>query len=302
MPAPLSAPVSANISAAEDPPTEPGEWGLEALRGEIDRIDAGLHKLLIERAEVVARLARQRLKTGIALRPGREAEIIRRRLAQHHGELPAATIVRIWRELLAGTTLMQGAFSVAVCEADAGGGYAALAREHFGALTPLRSHRSPARTIAELGTAAAVAVLPFPADGDQAGGWWQTLSGRESPRAHIVARLPFWTPRPEGSPPLSALVLSTSQPDPSSNDRSLFSVAFPPELSRARLIAALQAAGFIPGMVLIERDRAAGLARALAEVAGFVAADDARLKRFEFLAEPPLLLGAYAVPEAPKAR
>ncbi len=292
----------ASVPAADDQPTEPSEWGLEALRGELDRLDEGLHKLLIERSEVVARLARQRLKMGTALRPGREAEIIRRRLAQHHGPLPSATIVRIWRELLAGTTVMQGAFLVAVCEADGVGGYAALAREHFGALTPLRVHRSPARAIAELATGAAVAVLPFPAEGDQVGGWWQTVGGRESPRAHIIARLPFWAPRPEGSPPLSALVLSASPPDPSSNDQSLLGLAFPPELSRARLIAALQAAGFVPGMVLIERDRAAGLARALAEVAGFVSEEDPRLSGLDLLAEPPLLLGAYAVPEGPTLR
>jgi len=292
----------ASVPAADDPPTEPGAWGLEALRGEIDRLDEGLHQLLIERSEVVARLAQQRLKTGTALRPGREAEIIRRRLAHHRGPLPGATIVRIWRELLAGMTVMQGAFTVAVCEADGAGGYAGLAREHFGALTPLRAHRSPARTIAELAAGAAVAVLPFPAEGDQAGGWWQTLGGRESPRAHIVARLPFWTPRPEGSPPLSALVLSTSPPDPSSNDRSLLALAFPPELSRARLVAALQGAGFVPGTVLIERDRAAGLARALAEVAGFVPDEDPRLAELDLVAEPPHLLGAYAIPEGQASR
>ncbi|MGH7118483.1 MAG: chorismate mutase [Acetobacteraceae bacterium] len=291
MPAPLP--------AADDPPNEPGDWGLEALRDEIDRLDEGLHELLIERSEVVARLVRQGLKTGNALRPGREAEIIRRRLAQHRGPLPRATIVRIWRELLAGTTAMQGAFTVALCEADAAGGYSALAREHFGALTPLRVRRSAARTIAELATGATVAVLPFPAEADQASGWWQTLGGRQSPRARIIARLPFWTPRPEGSPPLTALVLSTSQPDPSSSDRSLLGLTLPPELSRARLIALLHAAGFVPGLVLIERDRASGLARALAEVGGFVKEDDPRLPGLDVLVEQPLLLGAYAIPVEP---
>lgn len=289
----------ASVPAADDPPPEPGEWQLEALRGEIDRLDEGLHKLLVERADVVARLARDRLKTGAALRPGREAEIIRHRLAHHHGPLPMATLVRIWREIFAGTTAMQAAFSVAVCESEATGGYVALAREHFGALVPLRVHRSPARTIAELGSGASVAVLPFPAEGDPAGAWWQTLGGRESPRTHVVARLPFWAPRPEGSQPLAALVLSTSPPDPSTNDRSLIALTFPPDLSRARLVADLGAAGFTPGMVLIERDRRAGLARALAEVQGFVTETDPRPYRIELPAEPPLLVGAYAVPEEP---
>ncbi len=289
----------ASVPAANEPPTEPGEWQLEALRGEIDRLDEALHNVLIERSEVVARLARLRLKTGAALRPGREAEIIRRRLARHRGPLQKTTIVQIWRELLAGTTAMQGAFSIAVCETDAAGGYAALAREHFGVLTPLRIHRSPARTIAELAAGAAVATLPFPAEGDPVGAWWQTLGGHESPRAHVVALLPFWAPRPEGARPLSALVLSSFPPDPSGNDRSLLGLAFPPEQSRTRLVGALTAAGFVPGKLLIERDRAAGLARALAEVAGFVSDEDPRLSQLDLLAEPAAVLGAYAIPETP---
>ena len=283
--------------ANDEAPPEPGEWSLEALRGELDRLDEALHEILIERAEVVARLARLRLKPGVALRPGREAEIVRRRLARHHGPLPPAAIVRIWRELLAGTTAMQGAFAVAVCEADRAGGYAALAREQFGALTPMRLHHSPARAIAELSAGtAAVAILPFPAEGDPATAWWQTLSARDAPRVHVVARLPFWAPRPEGSAPLSALVLSTALPDPSGNDRSLLGLAFGPHLSRTRLVAALVASGFAPGMVLIERDPAAGLARALGEVAGFVTEADPRLAGLDVLAEPPAVLGAYAVP------
>ncbi|HUC19801.1 MAG TPA: chorismate mutase [Acetobacteraceae bacterium] len=287
----------------DEAPAEAGEWSLERLRGELDRLDESLHGLLMERAEVVARLTRLRLKPGVALRPGREAEIIRRRLGRHRGPLPAATIVRIWRELLVGTTGMQAPFSVAVCTPERDGGetgaaFVALAREHFGALTPARLHRSPAQAIAEIliGTAS-VAVLPFPAEGDPAGRWWQRLGTHDMPRAHVVARLPFWAPRPEGMPHLSALVLSTAPPDPSGRDTSLFSLAFAPELSRTRLTASITAAGFALGPVLIERDETAGLARALVEVAGFVTEDDPRLARLDRLAEPPCLIGAYAIPE-----
>ncbi len=287
----------------DDAPDAPGEWSLERLRGELDRLDESIHKLLMNRAEVVARLARLRLKPGVALRPGREAEIIRRRLVHHEGPLPPAVIVRIWRELLAGTTAMQGPFSVAVCaptaDEDGGAAFVALAREHFGALTPTRLHRSPAQAIAEiLAATAAVAVLPLPAEGDPAGSWWQRLGASDAPHVHVVARLPFWAPRPEGMPHLSALVLTTSPPDPSGQDTSLLALAFAPEVSRTRFTTALAAAGFALGRVLIERDVAAGLARALVEVEGFVAEDDPRLGRLDWLAEPPFLVGAYAIPQS----
>ncbi len=102
-----------------------------------------------------------------AYRPGREASIIRRLLRQHSGALPPQTLVRIWRELLAGTTAMQGPFAVAVCDPDGGTGFTQAAREHFGALTPLRAYGSPAQAMAEVSRGvAAVAVLPLPSETD----------------------------------------------------------------------------------------------------------------------------------------
>ena len=38
---------------------------------------------------------------------------------------------------------------------------------------------------------------------------------------HVVARLPFWAPRPEARPTVQALVIATTAPDPSERDRSL---------------------------------------------------------------------------------
>ena len=98
---------------------------------------------------------------------------------------------------------------------SAGSGYAQCAREHFGALTPLRVHRSPAQAIAEVsaGTATA-AVLPLPAE-EEAPPWWTALLHRDEPRIHVVARLPFWAPRAEGAPRVQALVVAAVPPDPS---------------------------------------------------------------------------------------
>ena len=96
--------------AAREAETPPPDLG--ALRDSLDRIDDQLHDLLMERAEIVARGITQ-AKTGLALRPGREARIIRRLLARHQGKLPSQTMVRLWRELLAGTTAIQGRYVIA---------------------------------------------------------------------------------------------------------------------------------------------------------------------------------------------
>jgi chorismate mutase len=300
-PAPLDAPSDTAAAPTGEPPLEdgwprgPGE--LAALRAELDRLDDVLHDTLIKRAAVIERVA----KTGkpSAYRPGREAAIIRRLLARHTGNLPPHVVVRIWREMLAGTTAMQGGFAVAVCQADAAAGFIQAAREHFGALTPVHVHRSSAQAIAEVSAGtASVAVLPMPSETEPPrAAWWTALLHRDSPRIHVVARLPFWARRPEGAPGVQALVIAAAAPDPSGRDCSLIGLELDLDVSRARLTGAVTASGFVPGTVILRRDAGAQVAHALVEVEGYLAEDDARLVGIATVLRPPVVLGAYAVPE-----
>jgi chorismate mutase / prephenate dehydratase len=265
---------------------------LATLRAELDRLDDGLHDLLMQRAAVVERVGALRGK--VPLRAGREAAILRRLVARHAGRLPAQAVVRIWRELLAGTTAMQAQTLISVCD---GGNPAmtALAREHFGALTPLHGHRTPAQAIRELGAGSAtVAVLPMPAEEGEPGSWWTALLHKDERRIHVIARLPFWAPRNEGAPQEQALVVGLAPPDPSGDDRSLVGFESAPDLSRARLAASLAAAGLGPRSIIVHR--AGGqTGPVLVEVEGFVRDGDPRLAAIP-AERPPVVLGAYAVP------
>jgi len=282
------------LATPQDPEAE-----LAALRGELDRLDDALHDLLMRRAETVGLLARLNAKAGMPLRPGREATIIRRLLARHGGALPRQAVVRIWRELFAATTAMQGLFTIAVCEPAADAGFTAIAREHFGAMTPLHAHRSPSQALGEVSVGnAAAAVLPMPSEMDNTGeSWWTSLLQSGETRMYVVARLPFWAPRPEGAPRAQALVVAAVPPDPSGNDRALVGLEIPAELSRGSLNAALAAAGLQPGPVILRREAGSPTAHALAEIAGHLADDDPRLPAIVGLRRPPVVLGAYAVPE-----
>ena len=280
---------------------------LAALRAELDGLDNIIHDTLMRRAEVVAQVAALRVKGAVPLRPGREASIIRRLLARHAGGLPAVGIVRIWRELLANTTAQQRPMLVAVCEADGDPAYAAAAHEHFGALTPLRACRTPAQAMGELSAGnATVAVLPMPAqDEAPAAAWWTALLRGGDSRVHVVARLPLWAPRPEGSPRVEALVVSAAPPDPSGADRSLLGLELAAEVSPARLGEAVAAAGFRAATILLRRDlnACAPNACALVDVEGFVDEADPRLAALRAalglpVPPPPVVLGAYAVPLA----
>ena len=177
-------------------------------------------------------------KRGGPLRPGREAAIIRRLLGQHEGALPRYAIVRIWREIFAASVAQQQSVLVAVCDPAMDGRFAAAAREHLGALTPLRVYRSAAQAIGEVveGRAGA-AILPLPGDGAAEGAadgreWWPgLLQQHHEGRIHVVARLPFWRVRPEGAPAVQALVIAGSPADPSGDDVSLIALEMEAQIS-----------------------------------------------------------------------
>jgi chorismate mutase/prephenate dehydratase len=236
---------------------------LAALRAEIDALDDAIHDLLMRRAEVVARLAASRTKgNGPAIRPGREAIILRRLLGRHRGALPRAALVRLWRELLGATTGMQAPLTVAASLPDAG---IEVLRTHLGLATAVTRLPGAAEALSacEAGRTALAALPPE-------GRWWRELS---SSRLFVTARLPFF-----GNAGATVFLLSPTPPDPSGEDRSLLRLPSGRE-------AELASAGLPPAVLAREE----GIV--LAEIPGMLAPGDSRLA-----ASGATLLGAYATP------
>lgn len=279
------------------PPSGEAPDALARLRAEIDALDTRLHDLLMERAEIIERVARDGGKRGVPIRPGREAAMLRRLLARHQGALPPHTIVRIWRELFSGALMIEGGLTIAVADGTQIE-LPAVAREHFGPLTSLRRHRTPSQALADLtnGTAHA-AVLPLPSDeDDDQAAWWVGLLHGGLPRLAIVAKLPFWAKRIEGVPQSGAYVVSSITPDPSGADRSLIGLEITPDTSTARIAGLMKEAGFEVGAILPRRAAKREVAYALADVEGMVARDDKRLGAISGFITSPVILGSYAVP------
>jgi len=275
---------------------------LAGLRAELDRIDDAMHDLLMQRALVVGRVGALGAKGRTALRPGREAAIIQRLLDRHQGDLPRRVLPRIWRELFSATTAMQGPYVIAIADSPKSGeaqlgGHEALAREHFGAATDMRVHSSPSQAMADVSAGAAIAaVLPMPSeDDDPRNAWWTALLQNDTPRIHIVARLPYWSPRAEGATQARALVVSTAAPDPSPHDHTLIGLEVLADTSRARITTLFTEVGLPPLGLLLRRAPHDTMAMVLADVDGFVTDDDPRLAK---LASPhkAVVLGAYAKP------
>jgi hypothetical protein len=109
-------------------------------------------------------------------------------------------LVRIWREILAGTVAMQTDFAVAVYAPDTMQGYWDLARDHYGSHTRMTALGTPSQVLRAVTEAtASVGVLPMPAEGDPEP-WWPYLisadpqTPRVWPRSRANPGLPriFW--------------------------------------------------------------------------------------------------------------
>jgi chorismate mutase len=188
------------------------EVTLADLRRELDRIDAAMHALLIERGETIDTLiaVKKTQESGSAFRPAREAEMMRRLVERHHGSLPLDTVESIWRVIISTFTYVQAPFAV---HADLSAGDATMrdtARFHFGFTVPFVPHMGAASVVeavteskGDLGLVPAFAIAG-------AGPWWAALEFAAAPK--IIARLPF-VERPDHPADLPVFVVSRAAAD-----------------------------------------------------------------------------------------
>ncbi|ACA15635.1 Chorismate mutase [Methylobacterium sp. 4-46] len=191
---------------------------LAALRAEIDRIDAAMHDLLMERGRIIDRLiaVKRTGASGSAFRPGREASMMRAIAERHAGLLPLDTVEGIWRVIIATFTYVQAPFAV---HADVSGGDAPMrdsARFHFGFTVPYRPHPSAKAVIAAVADSRGDLGIFRLDQGVTAGPWWEGLAGEGSPK--VIARLPFIERpgHPAGTP---VFVIARPLDDPSAAQR-----------------------------------------------------------------------------------
>jgi chorismate mutase / prephenate dehydratase len=272
---------------------------LDDLRRRIDEIDDRLHDLVMERAAIVEAIAATKRRSRVAaVRPGREALILRRLVARHRGRFPATVLVRLWREIISGAVLMQGDFAVAVLALEEMPDYWDVARDHFGSHTPMIAFHSVGEVLRSLAEGRVqAAVLPLPAEGEREP-WWPLLASGGGAAPRIIARLPFGgrgSARGDGG--MDALAIGRSEADPTGADRSFVALELDGDLSRARLIAALKGVGLAVTLFAGHRE-SDGRTWNLVEIDDMVADEDARLKQ----ALAPLGMVVRAVPLGSYAR
>ena len=196
---------------------------LADLRREIDRIDAAMHELLLERGDIIDTLiaVKKTQEVGSAFRPAREADMMRRLVERHRGNLPLDTAESIWRVIIASFTYVQAPFAV---HADLSAGDALMrdsARFHFGFTVPFVPHAGAASVVAAVSESKGdLGLVPAFATAG-AGPWWAALEFDAAPK--IIARLPF-VERPNHPAALPVFVVSRVAADARVTETEVWSV------------------------------------------------------------------------------
>jgi len=193
------------------------------LRKDIDRIDEAMHRLLMERGDIIDRLiaTKKTAESGSAFRPAREADIMKRLVERHRGNLPLDTAESIWRVIIATFTHVQAPFAV---HADLSAGDAAMrdtARFHFGFTVPFVAHMGAAGVVAAVSESKGDLGLVPAFAAPHSGAWWTALEFESAPK--VIARLPFIN-RADHPAGLPVFVVSRAAPDAMVPDVEVWSV------------------------------------------------------------------------------
>jgi chorismate mutase/prephenate dehydratase len=292
--------------------------GLQALRQEIDSIDDQIHDLLMRRTEIVHGVARVKNKArqmsedahlvpSLAMRPDREASILRRLNDRHRGELPFHVISQLWRELINAKTRLQGPLAIALYadeKEERAFGARDLARAYYGAARTLEVHESGYSALEEVVVKPGViGVLPIPVKGEK-DPWWPHLLSFDGPNVlgppRIVLRIPFLKGE-EGAPEYpEAMTIACMDQVESGDDRSLFIVSC--DVSGTPLAAMDQCAKGHLELTMLDEYRGQTAETAcllLCESPAFVGPQDPRLEDVLSLSGPVRHIrpvGGYAAP------
>ncbi|MGF1639438.1 MAG: chorismate mutase [Rhodospirillales bacterium] len=278
-----------------------GETTLDAVRQAIDSIDDAIQDLIVRRTELVEDVRRLKEDWRVKIQPSREAEIVYRLIDRHRGPFPKQELVAIWRLLITATLSFEGPFSVAVYMPSPDSGYWDLGRDQYGQFTPMTRHGSVRSVIEAVHRQeATVGVLPMPSH-DDADPWWRHLMTSQPEAPRIIARLPFAGPGNGRGGDLEALVICPVTVKPTGRDRSFLAIESEKRLGLNQFSTALAEVELPPTFATVCRDEG-GLRTwlYLAEVEGFLTAEDKRIAQFRNALGKPLkqalLLGGYALP------
>jgi chorismate mutase len=175
---------------------EPPHNDLESLRRAIDALDDRLLGLIEQRLAVSAAVAALKDAAGdglLKMRPGREAAVISRLVAQAR-RAPPEMIAQLWRAMMSYGLQAQHRTELILCSTGDRIRLQEMVRIRFGLAPDVRWAGSPSEALAAAGELEAVAVieagLPFSLQGEGNLIAFDTLrDGEGKPIAHAIGRV-----------------------------------------------------------------------------------------------------------------
>lgn len=293
-----------DVASASVPPSASPE--LAELRAQIDAVDADIAALLKQRMQYVKKVGRlkERESNGLCpIRPGREAEQLRRVVKEFRGsDFSPAAAAAIWRMMIMAALAVEGDIKIAVAMPDKESDMMSLAREYFGPFSAFQRETTPKRAIgAVVEGKAQVAVVPM-LWGEENEQWWPSLArGEDQPK--VFACLPFVLPpnNKHGREEMRALALGRVNPEPTGADLSLMVIETDELASQHKLQTLLSQVKLEARWIQVS-GVAAGKRLHLAEIKGFVTLEHPAYRSFINQIGSSLIntsfLGAYAEPIA----
>ena len=276
------------------------------LRDNIDGLDRQIHDLLMQRAELVQMIGKQKKKNGEKIiLPNREASKIRTLLERHEGHFSETALVRIWREIISAASMLQMDMKVIIVapSPEMNQTYHDMARYYFGSVMPMQMVSNPVSAISMVKEGdASFAILPWPED-EVENPWWSWLHGDDPAKnLNVLVRLPYVSTEANGlRPDHRALVVGKQSFEGSGHDHSFVMLDLDQSVSRARILDCVKAMDMSVHSIFSRRLRGVGHERSLhmIEIDSFLDQDDSRLddllKKLENQEGAYTVIGGYPV-------
>jgi chorismate mutase len=275
---------------------------LVEFRRQIDDMDGQIIALLKQRSKVVEQVGdfkRKQGHKGCFIRPGREADMLRRIWNEfENSTFSSVAACNIWRTIIAASTNIESDMRISVYAPEGEDILYWLAREYFGSFSTVIRHPNCNRVVGDVVDGKAeVGILP-PLNHEEQSNWWLTLAQQQENAPQVFAQVPFVASKLESSR-YSSYAIARIQPEPTDNDFTLIAVETA-DISINRLTTAFATAGMKASRVAFTNNSSGNNVFHLLQVHEFVSPEDPRLATvLQKLGDALVfdkVLGSYATP------
>lgn len=198
---------------------------LENFRKDIDEIDQKLLKLIEDRVRIVKQVGEYKkqdvLEYRSIIRPGREAQMIRKIADMENSMLPTLPLAQMWRIIISSSINIEEPTNIATYVPHGNRECYWLSREYFGSFTPTTMYPTTMEVVHAVENRRATVGALTIADLNSPHPWWSRLTNLQNP-PKIFAVLPFIKLAPSKRP--TVVTIGYVDPEDTGNDTSLWIV------------------------------------------------------------------------------